>query len=276
MTTATDWKSQVVLVTGGGSGIGRSAALAFAAKGAKVVIGNRNRAAGLAVVAEIEAAGGTALFQVTDVADEAAVKGLVDFAVESYQRLDAAFNNAGFADPVGPLHLANSDQVEKLFRVNVMGVFYSMKHEIAAMLKNPANGAGGGVIVNCSSVFGLGGFKSMAPYSASKHAVSGLTRAAALDYAQQGIRINAVAPGPIETPALGPAPEPFAAYVPMGRLGQPQEIADVVVWLCSSEASYVTGHVMPVDGGATASCDPGDSVGRAFADAAAANQEKLL
>lgn len=269
MTSTTGIESRVVLVTGGGSGIGRAAAMAFAAKGAKVVIGNRNQEAGLAVVAEIEAAGGTALFQTTDVGNETDVKRLVEMAVDSFGQLDFAFNNAGFVDPVGPLHMADSEAVEALFRVNFMGVFYSMKHEITAMLANTADsaGAGRGAIVNCSSVFGLAGFKSLSPYSASKHAVTGLTRAAALDYAQEGIRINAVAPGPIETPALGPTPDIYAAYVPMGRLGQPGEIAHAVVWLCSDEASYITGHVMALDGGAMASCDPGDSVGRAFAEA---------
>ena len=251
---------KVALVTGGGSGIGRATATALAQAGARVVIGNRNVEQGTSAVAEITAAGGEALFQRTDVRDSAAVEALVDRACSAFGRLDLAFNNAG-AGAFGLLHETTDAEAQELLSLNVLGVYYAMKHEIRRMLGNPGNadGEGRGVIVNCSSIFGLRGFKSMALYSATKHAVSGLTRAAALDYARSGIRINAVAPGPIQTPALGPTPDVFSSYVPMARLGRPEEIAASVVWLCSDAASFVTGHVMPVDGGIDAACDPANS-----------------
>jgi NAD(P)-dependent dehydrogenase (short-subunit alcohol dehydrogenase family) len=254
-------KDRVALVTGGGSGIGRAACMALARAGARVVLGNRDADAGMAVVGEIQQLGGQAAFRATDVRDSSAVAALVDFAVERFGGLHIAFNNAGFGS-FAPLHQTDDGEAQRLLEVNVLGVFYAMKHEIRVMLENPADarGEGRGVIVNCCSIFGLGGFKSMSLYAASKHAVAGLTRSAALDYAQSGIRINAVAPGPIQTPALGPSPQMFSSYVPMGRLGQPQEVADAVVWLATPQAAYITGHVLPMDGGVTAACDPADSV----------------
>jgi NAD(P)-dependent dehydrogenase (short-subunit alcohol dehydrogenase family) len=253
-------EGKVALITGGGSGIGRATAKAMAQAGARVVIGNRNLEQGASVVAEIGAAGGEALFQPTDVRDSNAVRALVERACADFGRLDLAFNNAG-TGTFGLLHETADAEAQDLLAVNVLGVYYAMKHELTRMLGNPcdAAGEGRGVIVNCSSIFGLRGFKSMALYSATKHAVSGLTRAAALDYARSGIRINAVAPGPIATPALGPQPDVFASYVPMARLGRPEEVASSVVWLCSDAASYMTGHVLPVDGGVGAACDPANS-----------------
>lgn len=253
-------EGKVAVVTGGGSGIGRATAKALAQAGARVVVGNRNAGQGASVVAEIEGAGGAALFQPTDVRDPEAVRALVERACAEFGRLDLAFNNAG-AGIFGALHETTDADAQDLVAVNLLGVYYAMKHEITRMLENPADaaGEGRGVIVNCSSIFGLRGFKSMALYSATKHAVSGLTRAAALDYARSGIRINAVAPGPIATPALGPQPEVFTSYVPMARLGRPEEVAAAVVWLCSDAARYLTGHVLPVDGGVDAACDPANS-----------------
>jgi len=244
-------KDKVALVTGGGSGIGRATALAMAEAGATVVVGNRNQEKGDAVVGEIEAAGGKALFQKTDVTDSRQVKALVDAAVDRFGRLDCAFNNAGYDGQQAPLHEQDEQDADYLFRVNIHGVFYSMKYESAHMLRS-----GGGAIVNNSSIFGLEGAANFSLYCATKHAVTGMTKAAALDYAQQGIRVNAVGPGPIETPLLesaaGGKPHDFASFVPMGRIGQPEEIAHGVVWLCSDQARFVTGHTLPIDGGVCA------------------------
>ncbi|MEM8912954.1 MAG: SDR family oxidoreductase, partial [Planctomycetota bacterium] len=185
------------------------------------------------------------------VSDPAAVKSLVDFAVETYGRLDLAFNNSGMDGQQVPLHEQDLDVNAKLIDVNIKGVFYSMKYEIEQMLKH-----GGGSIVNTSSIFGLNGYPGWSIYVASKHAVTGLTKTAALDYAQQNIRVNAVGPGPVETPLLaagtGGDPHSYAEFVPMNRIGQPNEIANAVVWLLSAEAQYVTGHTLPIDGGVTA------------------------
>ena len=159
-----------------------------------------------------------------------------------------AFNNAGVDGQQVPLHEQDIEKASFLFDVNIKGVFYCMKYEIEQMLKT-----GSGAIVNTSSIFGLNGYPGWSLYVATKHAVTGMTKAAALDYAKQNIRVNAVGPGPVETPLLtkgtGGDPHSYAAFVPMGRIGQPDEIADAVVWLLSDEARYVTGHTLPVDGG---------------------------
>jgi NAD(P)-dependent dehydrogenase (short-subunit alcohol dehydrogenase family) len=187
----------------------------------------------------------------TDVSKPDHVKSLVERAVNEFGRLDLAFNNAGAEGEQAPLHEQDIDKASLLFDVNIKGVFYCMKYEIEEMLRT-----GGGAIVNTSSIFGLNGYPGWSLYSATKHAVTGMTKSAALDYAQLGVRVNAVGPGPIETPLLtkgtGGDPHSYASFVPMGRIGQPEEIADPVIWLLSDEAKYVTGHTFPVDGGVCA------------------------
>jgi NAD(P)-dependent dehydrogenase (short-subunit alcohol dehydrogenase family) len=246
-----DLKGKVGLVTGGGTGIGRATALAMSRAGAAVLIGNRDAARGEEVVRLIRESGGRAAFHRTDVSKPADVKALVERAVAEFGRLDVAFNNAGMDGEQVPLHEQDVEKAAALFDVNVKGVFYSMKYEIEQMLKT-----GGGSVVNTSSIFGLNGYPAWSLYVASKHAVTGMTKAAALDYAKLGIRVNAVGPGPIETPLLakgtGGDPHSYAAFVPMGRIGQPDEVADAVVWLLSDEARYVTGNTLPVDGGVCA------------------------
>jgi NAD(P)-dependent dehydrogenase (short-subunit alcohol dehydrogenase family) len=243
--------NKVGIVTGGGTGIGRATAVAMAKAGASLVIGNRDAKLGEEVVSAIERAGRRAIFQVTDVSKPEAAKALVERAVKEFGRLDLAFNNAGMDGEQVPLHKQDIQKASLLFDVNIKGVFYCMKYEIEAMLRT-----GGGSIVNTSSIFGLNGYPGWSLYSAAKHAVTGMTKSAALDYAQRGIRVNAVGPGPIETPLLaagtGGDPHSYASFVPMGRIGQPEEIADPVVWLLSDEAGYVTGHTFPVDGGVCA------------------------
>lgn len=246
-----DLTGKVAIVTGGGSGIGEAAAVAMARAGAAVIIGGRDAGKGERVVEVVRRSGGQAVFQPTDVSDPAQVKALVDRTVAEFGRLDIAHNNAGVDGEQVPLHEQDIDAASVLFDINIKGVFYCMKYEIDQMLKT-----GGGAIVNTSSIFGLNGYPGWSLYTAAKHAVTGMTKAAALDYATQNIRINAVGPGPVETPLLangtGGDPHSYAAFVPMGRIGQPDEIADAVVWLLSDEARYVTGHTLPVDGGVCA------------------------
>lgn len=249
-----EFDGKVALVTGGGVGIGKATALAFAREGAQVVIGNRNVERGDEVVKSIQESGGDASFLRTDVESEEDIKALVEHAVATYGRIDMAFNNAGIEGLVAPL----ADQTDANFRsvmdINVRGVWLSMKYQIPAMLK-----AGGGAIVNNSSVAGMIGFGGISIYSASKHAVMGLTRCAALEYSAQGVRINAVNPAVIDTAmvdrladSMDTEKQSLGALHPIGRIGQPKEVANAVLWLCSDKASFVTGIGLPVDGAYTA------------------------
>jgi NAD(P)-dependent dehydrogenase (short-subunit alcohol dehydrogenase family) len=249
------FENKVVLVTGGTSGIGLATALAFAREGAKVVVSGRREKEGNQAVAQMRKSGGEGLFVRTDVSNEAAVEALISQTLSTYGRVDAAFNNAGIEGEVAKrTHEQSVANYRTVMDINVLGVLVAMKHEISAMLKN-----GGGSIVNNASVGGLVGFPGASVYVASKHAVMGLTRSAALEYAKEGIRVNAVSPGPIDTPMLdrfmddlGVRPEQFLATLPMGRKGGPEEIAEAVLWLCSEKASFVAGQSLTVDGGFTA------------------------
>jgi NAD(P)-dependent dehydrogenase (short-subunit alcohol dehydrogenase family) len=241
---------KVALITGGGSGIGRATALAFARAGARVVVADLRAEGGEETVAQIRADGGEATAVRADVAQAADVEAMVAATVAAYGRLDMAFNNAGVAS--GGVFTADCSEeaFDRVIAINLKGVWLCMKHEIAQMIRQ-----GGGAIVNASSVAGLVGFSGRGDYVAAKHAVIGLTRTAALEYAQQGIRVNAVCPGFVMTPLLDGVlrrePERLARMVaaePVGRLGQPEEVAAAVLWLCSDDASFITGHPLVVDG----------------------------
>ena len=249
-----EFDGRVALVTGGGSGIGRATALAFARDGAQVVIGNRNTRRGEETVSMIRAAGGTASFRRTDVVVAADVKALIDHAVKTYGRLDIAFNNAGIEGDPRPLAEQTEANFDAVMDINVKGVWLSMKYEIPRMLEQA-----GGAIVNCSSVAGVIGFPGIGIYAASKHAVIGLTKVAALEYSAQGIRINAVNPAVIDTEmvdrladGMNMKKDDLTTFHPIGRIGRVEEVAEAVLWLCSSKASFVTGHSLIVDGGFTA------------------------
>ena len=248
-----EFEGKIALVTGGGSGIGRATALAFGRDGARVVIGNRNVQRGEETVSMIRAAGGTASFRRTDVMVAADIEALVKHAVSEYGGLDLAFNNAGIEGEVASLADQTESNYDAVMDINVKGVWLSMKYEIPAMLER-----GGGAIVNCSSVAGVIGFPGIGIYAASKHAVIGLTKTAALEYSAQGIRINAVNPAVIDTEmadrlaaGLNMKKDDLSTLHPIGRIGQVDEVADAVLWLCSGRASFVTGHSLVVDGGFT-------------------------
>ncbi len=231
--------NKVALVTGATSGIGKAAALALGTAGAKVVFSGRREQEGEATAALIRDAGAECLFVRSDVSSEADVKTLVQKTIATYGKLDCAFNNAGIDPQPKPLHEQSIEDFDKLMSITVRGLFLCMKYEIQQMLTQ-----GSGVIVNNSSMGGLIAFPGVSPYIASKHAVMGLTKSAALDYAKQGIRINAVNPGIIATDMIdrlvdqgGGTGDDLAATVPMGRMGQAEEIAQAVVFLCSDDAS---------------------------------------
>jgi len=241
-------EGKVALVTGGGSGIGRQACLVFAREGAQVVVCDVAVEGGQETVGQIEQAGGRATFIRADVAQAAEVEALVAKTVETYGRLDCAYNNAGIAGRTARVADDSEQNWERILAINLKGVWLCLKYEIAHMLTQ-----GGGAIVNTASDAGLIGLRRAGAYVASKHGVVGLTKTAALEYAKANIRVNAVCPGPIDTPMLREASErvidAMATAQPNGRLGQPREIAEAAVWLCSDAASFVTGHPMPVDGG---------------------------
>jgi len=241
------YTEKIVLITGGTSGIGKVTALAFAEAGAKVILTGRREKEGAEVVAEITKKGGTAAFVRTDVAKESEVKKAVDFVLSTHGRLDVAFNNAG-VEMLGPLDQVTEQQYRSTFDINVWGVLNSMKHEITAMLKT-----GGGAIVNTSSIAGHIGLAQASIYVATKHAVEGLTKAAAVEFAQRGIRVNAVAPGTIDTEMVARFPADAQTWLksqhPVGRFGTSEEVAAAVLYLASDAAKFTTGTILAVDGG---------------------------
>lgn len=243
------FEGKVALVTGGGSGIGRAAALAFAREGARVLVANRSDEAGGSTVAAICAAGGVAAFKRTDVSKADDVEAMIAFVVEKFGRLDVAFNNAAVGGVNKPLHEHTDEEFDEVQAINVRGVFLSMKHEICQMLAQ-----GGGVILNTSSINGLCGvLGNQAAYTTSKFAVLGLTRTAARDYATKKIRVNALAPAGFVTPMLRRAVDDHLDFVanllPMKRVADVDEIVGAITFLCSDEASFITGHTLAVDGG---------------------------
>lgn len=240
--------SKVVIITGAGSGIGKATAIAFSREGAKVVVSDINEKQGNETVEEIKKSRGEATFIKCDVSLDEDVRNLVNKTIEKYGRLDCAYNNAGIEGKPCTTTECSIENWDKTINTNLKGVWLCMKYEIPAMLKY-----GKGSIVNCSSIAGLVGFETIPAYVASKHGVIGLTETAALEFAKQNIRVNAVCPGAIHTPMLERftrgEEDTMASQDPMGRIGTPEEIAESVLWLCSDKSSYVTGHALAVDGG---------------------------
>ena len=251
--TTKQLEGKIALITGASRGIGAAAARLFAQEGASVVLASRSEEEMARIVEEIQASGGEAMAVKTDVADAASVETLIKRTVDVYGRLDIAVNNAGIAGGNKPLVEVTEELFDRVIAVNLKGVFLGMKYEIPAML------ASGGAIVNLSSTVGLVGFggtgAGIAPYIASKHVVVGLTKAAALEYAGQHIRVNAIAPGTTLTPvnerwiADEQTRQRTTSGIPLGRVAEPSEVAEAILWLCSDAASYVTGVTLPVDGG---------------------------
>lgn len=248
------FSGQVALVTGAANGIGRATALAFAHEGLRVVVSDVDVAGGEGTVELIREAGGESIFVPCDVTRDAEVKALMDATLAAYGRLDYAFNNAGIEIEKGKLAEGSEREFDAIIGVNVKGVWLCMKHQLPLLLAQ-----GGGAIVNTASVAGLGAAPKMSIYAASKHAVIGLTKSAAIEYAKKKIRVNAVCPAVIDTDMFRRAYEAdpkkgeFAAAMhPVGRIGKVEEIASAVLYLCSDGAAFTTGHALAVDGGATA------------------------
>ena len=244
---------KVVLVTGAASGIGRASAALFAEEGARVMLSDVDEAVGKEVAAEIRSHGGQTLFRAADVTDETQVEALVAATVEAYGGLDAAHNNAGIVGALGMVPDVDSDAWRRILDVNLTGVFLCMKHELPVMQE-----AGRGAIVNTASEAGLVGNPMLAAYTASKHAVLGITKTAAVENARSGVRVNAILPGAVDTPMLrsffqvsGADAGEIREAQPAGRFGTPEEIAQAAVWLCSNRASFVSGASLAVDAAAT-------------------------
>ena len=241
-------KNKTVIITGAASGIGKATATLFAKQGANVVISDIQEAEGAAVAKELSAAGGKASFFKTDVSKPEEMEALVDFAVKTYGKLDIAVNNAGIGGELNPTADISIEGWQQVISINLNSLFYGMKYQIQAMLKN-----GSGSIVNISSILGSVGFAGSAGYSAAKHGIIGLTQTAAIEYSAQNIRINAVGPGFIETPLLNALDaemkKQLVALHPIGRLGKSEEVAELILWLGSDKSSFVTGSYYPIDGG---------------------------
>jgi len=243
------FEGKVALVTGAASGIGRGSAQAFAKEGASVIVADVTEDGGHETVKLIEDAGGQAKFVGTDVSKAAEVEALVEQAIATFGRLDYAHNNAGVLGTARPAHEVEEANWDRLLSINLKGIWLCMKYEVPHMLEK------GGAIVNTSSAAGLIGMQALGAYTASKHGVVGLTKSAALDYAKLGIRVNAVCPGGVNTPLVQNIEEPETfppqALPVMPRFGTPEDIANAVIWLCSEDSSYVTGHMLVVDGAMT-------------------------
>jgi NAD(P)-dependent dehydrogenase (short-subunit alcohol dehydrogenase family) len=245
-------QDEVAVITGAGGGIGRAAALLFAQEGARLVLADLDATTGEATAHAVTQAGGEAIFLATDVSDAEQVRKLVAAAIERFGKLTVAFNNAGIEGPLAPTADYDAEAWQRVLNVNLTGTWNCMRHQIPAMLA-----AGKGAIVNTASALGQVGAWSMPAYVASKHGVIGLTRTAALDYATQGIRVNALMPGVVETPMMMGRmfrDHPHLAEVlrqahPVGRFARPEEAAEAALWLCSDRASYVTGEMLACDGG---------------------------
>ncbi|MBK8636515.1 MAG: SDR family oxidoreductase [Saprospiraceae bacterium] len=241
-------KNKVVIITGAASGIGKATAELFAKHGASVVISDIQEAEGKSTTENIIANGGKASFIKTDVSRPEEMEALVNFAIKTYGKLDIAVNNAGIGGELNPIADMSIEGWNKVIEVNLNSIFYGMKYQIQAMLKN-----GSGSIVNIASILGAVGFAGSSAYTAAKHGVLGISKAAALEYSSQGIRINAVGPGFIETPLLNALDaemkSQLASLHPIGRLGTSEEVAELILWLASDKASFVTGSYYPVDGG---------------------------
>lgn len=245
------FNNKVALVTGGSFGIGRAAAIAFAKRGAKVIVADWVEDKEGETIKSIKGEGGEAMFVKCDVSKSADVILLIEKCLATFGRLDYAFNNAGIEGLMGQTHECTEENWDKTIGVNLKGIWLCMKNEIPIMQKQ-----GSGVIINCASVAGLIGFPGLPAYVASKHGVAGLTKTAALENAKLNIRVNAVCPGVIKTPMIDritgkekAVEKNYEAMEPVGRMGEPEEVAEAVVWLCSDAASFITGAILPVDGG---------------------------